>query len=120
MEHYEALRAYEGMTVNERLGTAGLFAHWDEARERHDRSAMVEMLYRVGLLWHEAEWTANQALNGDEFAQQRTRLDAMSLAELGQEYAAQFGRAADLGIGAANLKELILTDRINRLPLSQS
>ena len=40
---------YAGMTVNERLFTAGLLVTFDEAIQRGDRDAMIEMLTAVEL-----------------------------------------------------------------------
>jgi hypothetical protein len=40
---------YSGMTVNERLAVAGLFAQWDDAVRRRDRARMIAILQHVGL-----------------------------------------------------------------------
>jgi hypothetical protein len=37
------------MTVNERLGTAGLFEEWDAAVRARDRDRMVRVLQRVDM-----------------------------------------------------------------------
>jgi hypothetical protein len=102
---------YAGMTINERLSEAGLLERWSAAIKTNDRQAMIAMLVCVDLTPDEAAYTAVEVLRRTYFHQQRKVLDAMSLMELSQEYAKQFGRPADVAIGAANLKELILTDR---------
>jgi hypothetical protein len=38
---------FVGMTVNERLFTAGLTPQWDDACRRRDRAAMVAILRQV-------------------------------------------------------------------------
>jgi hypothetical protein len=40
---------YGGMTVNERLFSAGLIADWDTAAQSRNRKRMVELLSRVDL-----------------------------------------------------------------------
>jgi hypothetical protein len=102
---------YAGMTINERLTEAGLFDHWLTAIGNSDRKAMSSMLISVDLTPDEAANTVDEVLRRTYFDDLRKSLDAMSLAKLGEEYEKQFGRPADLAIGAANLKELILTDR---------
>jgi hypothetical protein len=79
------------------------------------------MLISMDLTPDEATYTVDEALRRDYFDNLRKTLDAVSLAELGNLYAKQFGRPADLSIGAANLKELILTDlRLNSMPTESS
>jgi hypothetical protein len=72
---------------------------------------MISMLVSVDLTPDEAAWTADETMKRDACERTRKLLDAMSLTELAQEYAKQFGLPADSSIGATNLKELILTDR---------
>jgi hypothetical protein len=43
----EASSRFAGMTVNERLWTAGLFDRWDAACRARDRAAMIEILGEV-------------------------------------------------------------------------
>ena len=40
---------FRGMSTNERLCEAGLFAQWDEAVRTKDASAMVDILVRVAI-----------------------------------------------------------------------
>ncbi len=40
---------YSGMTVNERLFSAGLVAEWDVAVRGHHRQRMIELLNKVEL-----------------------------------------------------------------------
>jgi hypothetical protein len=40
---------YSGMTVNERLFSAGLLADWDAAAQSRNRKRMVELLSKVDL-----------------------------------------------------------------------
>jgi hypothetical protein len=46
---------YEGMTVNERLGTANLFDEFDKAARARDRATLEKILMRVALSHAEAE-----------------------------------------------------------------
>ena len=111
---------YRGMTINERLSKAGLFDRWDQAVRDADRRAMVSLLESVDMTSHEAVWTADEVLRRRVFDAQRKSLDGMSLADLGRVYAGLFGRPGDLAIGAANLKELILTElRLANPPATQ-
>ncbi len=44
------MSSYDGMTLNERLGTAGLFDAWDTAGRARDEARMVEILMSVDVL----------------------------------------------------------------------
>ena len=50
-----------GMTVNERLYATGLVAAWDEAVQRKDRAALINLLGKVELA-DQAEAIANAVL----------------------------------------------------------
>jgi hypothetical protein len=101
---------YRGMTINERLYEAGLFGRWDEAVQKDDREAMVSMLCSVDLTEYQSQWTADVVCWNRFAERQRKLLDSMSVAEVADVYEGMFGRPADMSIGAANLKELILTE----------
>ena len=53
---------YSGMTVNERLFTAGLIDEWDEAARRRDRAAMISLLMRVDLSEKDATGSVDTVL----------------------------------------------------------
>ncbi len=53
---------YSGMTVNERLFTAGLIDQWDAAVRRRDRAGMVGILMRVALLEEDAARSVDAVL----------------------------------------------------------
>ena len=55
---------YAGMTVNERLFTAGLFDEFDEAARRRNRDLMIELLKRVEI--ETAEWSVDTILADPE------------------------------------------------------
>ena len=54
---------YGGMTVNERLYTAGLIDEFDAARERCDRQRMVELLEAVEV--RHSAWSVDKILATD-------------------------------------------------------
>ena len=56
---------YSGMTVNERLFSAGVMADWDSAAISRNRKCMIELLGRVGLAEH-AEKIADTILSNPE------------------------------------------------------
>lgn len=58
---------YRGMTVNERLGVAGLFDHWDAAVVRRDRAEMIRVLTLTDLPMAAAEQTADSVLANPRF-----------------------------------------------------
>jgi hypothetical protein len=51
---------FSGMTVNERLITAGIMDQWDDAVRRRDRGRMIELLKQVEV--PSADWTADTVL----------------------------------------------------------
>ena len=51
-----------GMTLNERLFSAGLLDEWDAAVRRHDRAAMITILGRAGLSEKDAAWSVDMVL----------------------------------------------------------
>lgn len=53
---------YSGMTVNERLFSAGIMADWDLAAKSRDRKCMIELLSSVGLA-DQAEQIADTILS---------------------------------------------------------
>jgi hypothetical protein len=53
---------YAGMTVNERLETAGLFAAWDEAVAERDRAGMIKVLMATKLSEKQAAETTDAVL----------------------------------------------------------
>ncbi|HYM13390.1 MAG TPA: hypothetical protein VEU62_21810 [Bryobacterales bacterium] len=53
---------YEGMTLNERLFTAGLLDRFDAAARDGDRAAMEELLAQVGLDANQAKFTIDTTL----------------------------------------------------------
>ena len=59
---------YAGMTVNERLYTAGLIDAYDEARKTSNRAEMIRLLIQVDV--ENSAWSADTSLrsvkpNGD-------------------------------------------------------
>lgn len=50
---------YAGMTVNERLVTAGLIAAWDEAVAKRDRAGMIAVLMATELSEKQAAETTD-------------------------------------------------------------
>ena len=55
-------RQFAGMTVNERLGVAGLFKEWDAAALARDRDAMIAVLRRVAFSERSAAATTDAVL----------------------------------------------------------
>jgi RNAse (barnase) inhibitor barstar len=53
---------YSGMTVNERLSSAGIMADWDAAAKSRNRKRMIALLCRVGLA-DQAEQIADAILS---------------------------------------------------------
>ena len=53
---------YAGMTVNERLASAGLLDSWDAAAKRRDRDEMIRVLESVELEPTEAARTVDLVL----------------------------------------------------------
>ena len=53
---------YAGMTLNERLFTAGLLDRFDQAVRDGDRSVMAELLAQVDLAGEDAQWTIRTIL----------------------------------------------------------
>ena len=53
---------YAGMTLNERLYTAGLLERFDEALQQSNRGAMAELLEQVGIDASGAQFTINTML----------------------------------------------------------
>jgi hypothetical protein len=51
---------FAGMTVNERLYCAGILDRWDDAAQRRDRDAMIELLKRIEV--PNPHWTADTVL----------------------------------------------------------
>jgi hypothetical protein len=58
---------YAAMTVNERLGVAGLFQQFDEAVSRSDRSKMIEILCSVEIDAEQASRTADSILTNRKY-----------------------------------------------------
>ena len=57
---------YGGMTVNERLFTAGLIDEWDKAVLKRDRAGMIEVLMATELTSKQAAETADATLANPE------------------------------------------------------
>jgi hypothetical protein len=57
---------YSGMTVNERLFSAGLLDSWDEAVRARNRSRMIELLREVDLSY-DAEPISDGVLANPKF-----------------------------------------------------
>ena len=57
---------YSGMTVNERLFTAGLIDEWDKAVLKRDRAGMIEVLMATELTSKQAAETADATLADPE------------------------------------------------------
>lgn len=54
--------SFGGMTVNERLSSAGLLGQWDEAIESGQCDRAIEVLMRVALSEHRAAATVDAVL----------------------------------------------------------
>lgn len=57
-------RRYGGMTVNERLFSAGLIEQYDDAARRRDRELMIQLLRRVEV--QTPEWSVDVILADPE------------------------------------------------------
>ena len=57
---------YSAMSVNERLGDAGLFSEWDQAVMQRDRDRMITILESVEVTADQAAWTADTVLANPE------------------------------------------------------
>ncbi|MBS0294796.1 MAG: hypothetical protein JSR45_00700 [Proteobacteria bacterium] len=58
---------YDGMTVNERLGTAELFEAWDAAVRAKDRMRMITLLQSVDMTADQAASTTDTVLSDPAF-----------------------------------------------------
>lgn len=52
----------DGMTVNERLVAAGLYAEWQKCASEKNRAAMEALLVRVGIPSDQARFSINAVL----------------------------------------------------------
>ena len=62
VEHELEQPDFRGMTVNERLVTAGLLEAWDSAAHARNRAGMISILLRVELSEKDAAWTVDTIL----------------------------------------------------------
>jgi hypothetical protein len=58
---------FRGMTVNERLFSAGISDHFDDAARRRDRQAMLAYLRRVAMTDSQAAETTDTILANPSF-----------------------------------------------------